>query len=757
MPLPFRLVAVYLTLSLPSATRGGEPEHRTPQQPPVGKSILELVKQLRHQDTEVRVAAAAALADLGPKAAGAVPALVEGLHALNEDVRLNAALALAAVGKPAVPALVKALGSPENEVRFYAALALGQIGPAARESAPALVRVLADPDEDVRRKAAGALGEVGGQAEEVVPALVKLFHEDPDVADAAAEAAGRFGKAAAPALLKALEDPKTRHSALRALTSLGADARSALPLLRRLLAEESHNPDESERLHSGLGAFLAEDPSELARWLKHRHPSYRWRIVAVLKHVGPKAIPLLCTAARDPSPPVRGLAVQALGDHALTDQSAYDALVAALCDEDNRVRDWAYYANWDKWVKLDTRSITEEALQKARGRERILLAGLLAREHDGPAIDQLNRELKNNDLSLRLAAAQALAHAGKGGRQLLPLLAQGLKHPDTKVRAASAASLEGFTGDTGDAVPMLLNVLHDPEQDVREAALRALQGLIRHLARSGKPIPEIAPAVARLLGDADGEVRGWAVSVLRYAGKPGVAPLIRALKDQYRHNRRSAVNALESFGAVAKEAVPALVELARDGDLWPDVVRAVQQIDLAKGFPPLLEALSARDAVVRQALADMGKTAGKPTEVAGALLKRLRGHGKQFDRALHALREMAPFLPGEALEEMQEEWVTGLTEAVAISGKALAQADARTRQAAVVRLGRLWELAKTLDEHPEVWYGLHLVFLNALVEATSEHQGPEVRWLARRLFRVTSSDDSATRELIERVGSARER
>src|SRR5258708_1515339 len=66
------------------------------------RPLAALLKDLKSDDAAVKLAALTALADLGPKAKDAVPDLFGLLHDKNEDVRLNAAIALGKVGKAAV-------------------------------------------------------------------------------------------------------------------------------------------------------------------------------------------------------------------------------------------------------------------------------------------------------------------------------------------------------------------------------------------------------------------------------------------------------------------------------------------------------------------------------------------------------------------------------------------------------------------------------------------------------------------------------
>ena len=173
---------------------------------------------------------------MGPKAAPAVPDLVEALQALGDTeddnlFRREAQMALAAIGPDAaaaVPVLIESLASDDREVRGSACYALGKIGPAAAEAVPALqtrlgeledsgqvavvwallnikpddediattavpilVGALDDPDEVVRAEAASAVGRIGEPAAkpEVIAELKKLLNDPaPPVQEAAAEA-----------------------------------------------------------------------------------------------------------------------------------------------------------------------------------------------------------------------------------------------------------------------------------------------------------------------------------------------------------------------------------------------------------------------------------------------------------------------------------------------------------------------------------------------------------------------------------------
>ena len=74
------------------------------------------------------------------------------------------------------------------------------------------------------------------------------------------------------------------------------------------------------------------------------------------------------------------------------------------------------------------------------------------------------------------------------------------------------------------------------------------------------------PALAAAIGDQETTVRKGAVRLLATQGKEGIPILVLALRDKSADVRARAADALGSQGALAGEAVPALVEVLDDGD-----------------------------------------------------------------------------------------------------------------------------------------------------------------------------------------------
>lgn len=179
--------------------------------------------------------------------AAAVPRLAKMLAAKQEPSDENrAALArlLGSFQEDAAPALAALTsGAKEDEspkVRGAYLVAISQIASPAN-AIPAYRQGLSDQDASVRLVAAARLRQLGKDAVPAVEDLAQgLEDSDPRVREAAAEALSMLGSAAVEPVSKQL-DAKSAHSrqlAIACLGKLGAAAKSALPLVKKHLADE---------------------------------------------------------------------------------------------------------------------------------------------------------------------------------------------------------------------------------------------------------------------------------------------------------------------------------------------------------------------------------------------------------------------------------------------------------------------------------------------------------------------------------------
>ena len=181
------------------------------------------------------------LANMGPAAIKALPAIVQALDDSGRAIRERAFDVLQILGPLASPAVPKLLELWQNKQdKGEVIFTLGCMGPAAANAVPQLIEALWDKSKTLQARAATALGDIGSKAREAVPHLVKVLNNGKGALPArAAESLAKIGppvKGAGPGLLKLLEHKTigTRLMAARALVRLvPTKARKALPVLKK--------------------------------------------------------------------------------------------------------------------------------------------------------------------------------------------------------------------------------------------------------------------------------------------------------------------------------------------------------------------------------------------------------------------------------------------------------------------------------------------------------------------------------------------
>ncbi len=130
-----------------------------------GKPLSGWIKMLEGTNPGEKFAAIKAIAEIGPHAAPAIPALVETIRVTrNRDKKMLLACnyALLGMGKEIVPYMISLLKDDDWEMRRGAAWILGKVGPDAKDAVPALTEALNDTNAAVRMKAAEALKKIAG-------------------------------------------------------------------------------------------------------------------------------------------------------------------------------------------------------------------------------------------------------------------------------------------------------------------------------------------------------------------------------------------------------------------------------------------------------------------------------------------------------------------------------------------------------------------------------------------------------------------
>jgi len=242
------------------------------------KAVPGLVKNLSSKDQYAREGACRELAELGPEAAEAVPALIQ---VLNDDpantARYNAATALGAIGPAAEAAagdLISALRHDKHGVPREAAKALGRLGPAGKAAVPDLMHALGEHRElDVRLNAAGSLGLLGEPI--ALPALKgALLDEHYAVREAALKELARpVFRDAEPEVATLLRlEPLTRQTkamalALRAIELAGAEGIAPVTVVIQQACSGDAQPEDALRVLNVLaGQHFADLEGALVWW-----------------------------------------------------------------------------------------------------------------------------------------------------------------------------------------------------------------------------------------------------------------------------------------------------------------------------------------------------------------------------------------------------------------------------------------------------------------------------------------------------------
>jgi HEAT repeat protein len=170
----------------------------------------------------------------------------------------------------------------------------------------------------------------------------------------------------------------------------------------------------------------------------------------------------------------------------------------------------------------------------------------------------------------------------------VPTLIAALSDPSPRVRRSVVVALSLFSGRASSTIPALASALEDDDIAVRILAIEALGD-----ATKTPEVGKIAiPALVEALTDGNNLVRCRAARKLAAWGEgaKGVPAMVEILLGQGAaetrdevtiSNRRSAIASLEKIGAEAREAIPALIEVAKVEDAETRV--AVAQALVAMG------------------------------------------------------------------------------------------------------------------------------------------------------------------------------
>jgi len=224
---------------------------------------------------------------------------------------------------------------------------------------------------------------------------------------------------------------------------------------------------------------------------------------------------------------------------------------------------------------------------------------------------------------LKSGDGQAGIQLAKQGAKAVPALVGVLKDGDSKIRGQAAYALGLIGPSAKEAVDELVRALTDQEPSLRAQAAFAL----------GRIGPDAGPAVVKTLAKGDAKISvaaARALAGMRAPVKGAAAPLLAALrKEQSPQNQTAFIDALGHQGKSADEAVPYLVELAKDARApQVHIVVALGNIGSSakEGVPYLIELLKKKEPgpVTLHAVQSLGQIGLRHPDIATALLDLMK-------------------------------------------------------------------------------------------------------------------------------------
>jgi len=510
------------------------------------------------------------IAEVGPDAASAVPALAAILREGPSDLRRKAVEALAAIGPDAASAVPEILAwslSPEGmgaEGRKAVCSAFERIG---SRTVPPLIDVLRSASGEMREVAVEALYAVGTAASDAAPVLGSLLEKEGSAAPVytllALERMGPGAKPAIRGLMAALKGDRLQDAvvAAQALGNIGPEARDAVPELKRMFEDSIFpstwiwasyalariDPRDEEATSSLLSMLRASDAgtallalealgrlgpdprvetSGLKDLLRDRKDLFAGEhAVRALSRLGAAGVAALAEAARDPLLQGRVLEGLMLKEGLNLDQ------LTGLLDEPGSVRYLAALAVVSRlerdavWARPDLRSRLLE----------ILLDGLADPSEKSPvpekAMEALGRLGPDREAAAAIISRSAQDGPGRISEwipeaiaRLVPgteMLEELLHSPGEEARVLGVVCLGELGPRAAGAVPALVRALRDPSPAVRTQAAQTLGAI-------GAPAKPALPALVELWRDEDGSVSDAALGarweILRAKDQKSVRP-----------------------------------------------------------------------------------------------------------------------------------------------------------------------------------------------------------------------------------------
>lgn len=506
-------------------------------------AVPQLIAHLGDFDP-VKAASAEALGKIAdPAAAGPmVDTLINNRRGATRELRVG----LTALGPAAIEQIQRALGNPETEVRLIATQALAQIGSkgavvplgamlgdpdlAIRRVASAALRdiaddrvlsqvanALGDADWQVYHAARDALANVGAPAVPIL--LTALASENPRVSSMASEAIVRIGDPALQMLQAALS-AGSEIEARWAAIAMGGIGFSAVPYARDVLANPSAPVNARAMAALALGRTGSRDAVEplIAALGRDEQPIKLQAIAALASLADERATVPLVQALTSESSEVRDAAMDVLRDWRLGKVQEELAKVASGSDDDAGRRANILIAELSAVAAhklLEGVTDVSGTSEKKSGADIARLAATGTDANESPKV--------------RRRAIHALGYVGDQSSltALTGLLQPGNEYAGFAAKAVARIGARlvtvkkgvGAKPELGAAGKTLVDLMLSTTDETLRARCAAALGLMGE-----QPVQ----ALVKRLGEVTPELKPWVAAALGVVGKPATDQVLDA-------------------------------------------------------------------------------------------------------------------------------------------------------------------------------------------------------------------------------------
>jgi HEAT repeat protein len=465
--------------------------------------VAPLIPQITAANPFARVAAIGKVAEMGPRAARATPALLEALRCEQMDVlfetpqitgiRQTIADVLGKLGPSIIPDLQNSLQSDNGLVRVGAATALYRIDPKRHrdQALPILIAAL-KADDEAAADAAQALESIGADASPALPELLsQLAHNDPTVRCQVGHAlAALKGDASITRLQTALRDASPLQKVGIAF-ALAKQNPELFPQVQNALVDGLHDPNPEVRQQTvwaigQLGPTGQQLARDLVQVLSKLNPDPREYFFGggrlsrlsfdpslVLVAMGPDVKELLSEALNSENAPTRLMAAIALVRIDPSTSPRVAPVFQQARKETNQALRWLAEMNAAPAAggpNQSIESLIQDLLQTNGFGPPSPAVGQLARR-GAEAVEPLMKVLETGD---GLAAMKVTQVLGAIGTPAVKSLTQALHSeiPRQRLYAVNALAMMGPANQE-----LLIEALSDTAYPVRRAARQALKAL----------------------------------------------------------------------------------------------------------------------------------------------------------------------------------------------------------------------------------------------------------------------------------------